>query len=179
MTAFIPVAHHGDFTDNSNTVVTSGGLTVKTGVYRITNTDDRSMHFSWGGAPNAGTDALHVNVPRYSDVFVKLESPKGVKITGATAANPCVLTVGQGGTPAHNFVVGDYITITGSGVAAYNVTHVQVTAVTNTTITISSDQSASAAFTGDAQVRNSIKVSFQGDSTNGLTCHLDEVQLIG
>lgn len=179
MTAFIPVVHHGDFTDNSNTVVTSGGLTVKTGVYRITNTDDRSMHFSWGGAPNAGTDALHVNVPRYEDVFVKLATPKGVKITGATAANPCVLTVGQGGTPAHNIVVGDYITITGSSVAAYNVTHVEVTAVSNTTITISSDQSASAAFTGDAQVRNSIKVSFQGDSTNGLTCHLDEVQLIG
>ena len=179
MTAFIPVVHHGDFLDNSDTVVTSNGLTVKTGVYRITNAAARASHFSWGGAPNAGTDALHVNVVSGGEVFVKLASPKGVKITGATAANPCVLTVGQGGTPAHNIVVGDYITITGSSVAAYNVTHAEVTAVTNTTITIDSDQSSSAAFTGDAQVRNSIKISFQGDSTNGLTAHLDEVQLIG
>ena len=179
MTAFIPVAHHGDYTDNADTVVTSAGLTVKTGVYRIINADDRSMHFSWGGAPDASSDALHLNVAAGGEVFVKLAAPKGVKITGATAANPCVLTVGQGGTPAHNIAVGDYITITGSSVAAYNVTHAEVTAVTNTTITISSDQSASAAFTGDAQVRNSIKISFQGDSSNGLTAHLDEVQLIG
>lgn len=179
MTAFIPVAKHGDYSDNADTVVTSSGLSVKTGVYRITNTDDRSMHFSWGGAPNAGTDAFTVNVAANTEVFVKLAAPKGVKITGATAANPSVLTVGQGGTPAHNINVGDYITITGSSVAAYNVTHAEVTAVTNTTITIDSDQSASAAFTGDAQVRNSIKVSFQGDSNNGLTAHLDEVQLIG
>ena len=179
MTAFIPVVHHGDYTDNSDTVVTSSGLSVKTGVYRITNTDDRSMHFSWGGAPDASADALHVNVAAGGEVFVKLAAPKGVKITGATAANPSVLTVGQGGTPAHNINVGDYITITGSSVAAYNVTHAEVTAVTNTTITIDSDQSSSAAFTGDAQVRNSIKISFQGDTSNGLTAHLDEVQLIG
>jgi hypothetical protein len=179
MTAFKPVAHHGDFTDNSDGVVTTNGLTVQTGVYRILNADAVAMHFSWGGAPNAGSDALHVNVASDNDVFVKLAAPKRVKITGATAANPCVLTVGQGGTPAHPFSVGDYITITGSSVSAYNVTHVEVTAVTNTTITVSSDQSSSAAFTGDATVSNSIKISFQGDSSNGLTVHLDEVQLLG
>lgn len=179
MTAFIPIAHHGDFTDNSDGVVTTNGLVVKTGVYRIMNADVRAMHFSWGGNPNAGSDTFHINVASGAEEFVQLASPKRAKIVGATAANPCVLTVGHGGTPAHNIVVGDYITITGSAVSAYDVTHAEVTAVTNTTITINSDQSGSAAFTGESQLSNSIKVSFQGDSTNGLTAHLDEVRLIG
>ena len=179
MTAFIPIAHHGDFSDNSDGVVTTNGLVVKTGVYRIMNADDRAMHFSWGGNPNAGSDTFHINVATGAEEFVQLASPKRAKIVGATAANPCVLTVGHGGTPAHNIVVGDYITITGSAVSAYDVTHAEVTAVTNTTITINSDQSGSAAFTGESQLSNSIKISFQGDSTNGLTAHLDEVRLIG
>ena len=179
MTAFVPVAHHGDFTDNSDTAVTTNGLTVKTGVYRVLNADDRSMHFSWGGAPNAASDALHVNVTAGNEVFVKLAKPKNSVITGATAADPCVLTISGGGGRSHSFVVGDYVTITGSSVAAYNVSHVEVTAVSDTTITVSSDQSGSAAFTGTATVSNSIKVSFQGDTSNGLTAHLDEVQLIG
>ena len=180
MTAFVPVAHHGDFSDNSDGVVTSNALTVKTGVYRVVNADDRAMHFSWGGAPNAGTDAFHVNVNRQSDLFVKLATPKTAKIAGATAANPCVLSLDDSHRQT-NIAVGDYVTISGAAVAGYNFEHKEVTAVNPVTgaITIDADASALAAFTGTAFAKNSIKVSFQGDSTNGLTTHLDEVQLLG
>ena len=138
------------------------------------------MHFSWGGAPNAGSDAFHINVRAGSEVFVKLAKPKRTTIKAATAASPCVLTVGEDGrTPAHDFSVGDYITITGAAVAAYNVSHAEITAVTNNTITISSDQSSSAAFTGTATGSLSIKIQAKGDSTNGLTLYIDEVQVSG
>ena len=173
-----PVQHIGSLTHNSDTAQTTSAITVKTGIFRMVNADSHSNHFAWGGDPDVTTDTvIHCGV-NGAELF-RLSKPKRVNITGATAANPCVLTVGQGGTPAHPFVVGDYVTITGAAVAAYNVTHAEVTAVTNTTITISSDQSASAAFTGDATVSNSIKIQAKGDSTNGMTMYIDEVQVSG
>ena len=180
MTAFVPVAHIGDLLDNADGVVSSNAITVQTGVFRVCNADDRSMHFSWGGAPNASSDALHVNVRAGSEVFVKLAKPKAAKIASATAANPCVLTLD---TPNQqtNIVVGDYVTISGAAVSGYNFSHKEVTAVNPVTgaITIDADASALAAFTGTAFARNSIKISAQGDSSNGLTAHIDEVQLLG
>ena len=180
MTAFVPVAHIGDLTDNSNGVVTSNAITVQTGVFRVMNADSVSMHFSWGGAPNAGSDAFHVNVASENEVFVKLAKPKAAKIASATAANPCVLSLDDSQRQT-NIVVGDYVTISGAAVSGYNFSHKEVTAVDPVTgaITIDADASALAAFTGTAFARNSIKISAQGDTSNGLTTHIDEVQLLG
>jgi hypothetical protein len=173
-----PVQHIGSLTHNSDTAQTTSAITVKTGIFRMVNADSHSNHFSWGGSPDVTTDlVVHLGV-NGAELF-NLSKPKRASITGATAASPCVLTVGNGGTPAHSFVVGDYVTITGAAVAAYNVTHAEVTAVTATTITISSDQSSSAAFTGSATAANSIKIQAKGDSTNGLTMYIDEVQVSG
>ena len=173
-----PVQHIGSLTDNSDTAQTTSAITVKTGVFRMVNADAHSNHFSWGGAPDVTTDTVvHLGV-NGAELF-RLSKPKRASITGATAASPCVLTVGNGGTPSHNFVVGDYLTITGGDTAAYNVSHVEVTAVTDTTITVTSDQSSSAAFAGTATASNSIKIQAKGDSTNGLTMYIDEVQVSG
>jgi hypothetical protein len=173
-----PVQSLGTLTDNAATPQTTAGHIVKTGIYRIINADSHSNHFAWGGNPNVATDmAIHTAV-NGAELF-NLAKPKKSSIIGATAASPCVLTVGGGGTPAHNFVVGDYVTITGAAVGAYNVSHVEVTAVTDTTITITSDQSSSAAFTGSAQLCNSIKIQAKGDTNNGLTMYIDEVQVSG
>ena len=174
----VPVQDLGSLTDNSDTAQTTAAYTVKTGYYRFINTDSHSNHFSWGGAPDVTTDLI-VHMPVNGAEIFKLAKPKKANIIDATAASPCVLTVGGGGTPAHPFVVGDYVTLTGGDTAAYNVTHVEVTAVTNTTITVTSDQSASAAFAGAATVANSIKIQAKGDSTNGMTMYINEVQVSG
>lgn len=174
----VPVQDMGSLTDNSDTPQTTAAYTVKTGLYRFINADSHSNHFAWGGAPDVTTDQV-IHMPVNGAEIFKLAKPKKANIIAATAASPCVLTVGGGGTPAHPFVVGDYVTITGAAVAAYNVTHAEVTAVTDTTITIASDQSASAAFTGDATVCNSIKIQAKGDTTNGMTMYINEVQITG
>jgi len=173
-----PVQDLGSLTDNSDDPVTTAAYTVKTGYYRFINADAHSNHFAWGGAPDVTTDMV-IHMPVNGAEIFKLAKPKRANIIAATAASPCVLTVGGGGTPAHPFVVGDYVTLTGGDTAAYNVTHVEVTAVTNTTITIDSDQSASAAFAGAATVANSIKIQAKGDSTNGMTMYINEVQVSG
>lgn len=174
----VPVQDMGSLTDNSDDPQTTAAYTVKTGLYRCINADSHSNHFSWGGAPDVTTDMV-VHMPVDGAEIFKLAKPKKANIIAATAASPCVLTVGGGGTPAHAFVVGDYVTLTGGDTAAYNVTHVEVTAVTNTTITVTSDQSASAAFAGAATVANSIKIQAKGDTTNGMTMYISEVQVTG
>ena len=173
-----PVQDMGSLTDNSDDPVTTAAYTVKTGYYRFINVDNHSNHFAWGGAPNVATDQV-IHMPVNGAEIFKLAKPKRANIIAATAADPCVLTVGGGGTPAHPFVVGDYVTLTGGDTAAYNVVHAEVTAVTNTTITIDSDQSASAAFAGAATVANSIKIQAKGDTNNGMTMYVNEVQVTG
>lgn len=174
----VPVQDLGSLTDNGSTPKTTAAYTVKTGLYRFINADSHSNHFAWGGAPDVTTDML-VHMPVDGAEIFKLAKPKKANIIAATAASPCVLTVGGGGTPAHAFVVGDYVTLTGGDTAAYNVTHVEVTAVTDTTITIASNQSASAAFAGAATVANSIKIQARGDTNNGMTMYISEVQVTG
>jgi len=174
-----PVQSLGILTDNAATPQTTTGHIVKTGIYRLINGDTHSNHFSWGGDPDVTSDPLVVHTAVNGAELFNLSRPKRANIIAATAASPCVLTVGGGGTPAHSFVVGDYVTITGAAVGAYNVNHVEVTAVTDTTITITSDQSASAAFTGSAQLCNSIKIQAMGDTNNGMTMYIDEVQVSG
>ena len=178
MTVITPVQFVGALADNNDTAQTTSAITVNTGIFRIINTDTHSDHFSWGGDPDVTTDQV-VHVGAASTELFNLAKAKRTSITGATAASTCVLTVGGGGTPAHNIVVGDYLTIAGAAVAAYNVSHVEVTAVTNTTITVTSDQSSSAAFTGSATACNSIKIQAKGDTNNGLTMYIDEVQVSG
>ena len=174
-----PVQSLGSLTDNAADPQTTTGHIVKTGIYRMINADSHSNHFSWGGDPDVTSDPLVVHTAVNGAELFKLAKPKRANIIAATAANPCVLTVGNGGTPAHNFVVGDYLTITGGDTAAYNVSHVAVTAVTDTTITVTSDQSSSAAFAGSATASNSIKIQARGDTNNGMTMYITEVQVSG
>jgi len=177
--ATIPVQDLGSLTDNSDTAKTTNAYTVKTGYYRFINADSHSNHFAWGGAPDVTTDMV-VHMPVDGAEVFKLAKPKAAKIAGATAANPCVLTLD---TPNQqtNIVVGDYVTISGAAVSGYNFSHKEVTAVNSVTgaITIDADASALSAFTGTAFARNSIKIQAKGDSTNGMTMYINEVQIEG
>ena len=175
----VPVQDLGSLTHNSDTAQTTAAYTVKTGYYRFINTDSHSNHFAWGGAPNVATDMV-VHVPVNGAEIFKLARPKAAKIAGATAADPCVLTLDNPNQQS-NIVVGDYVTISGAAVSGYNFSHKEVTAVNPVTgaITIDADASALAAFTGTAFARNSIKIQAKGDTTNGMTMYINEVQIQG
>ena len=75
-------------------------------------------------------------------ILLSVGKSKSGTISAATDAATMVVTVDGGGTPAHPFVVGDYIATSANGDAAFTSDFVsaagggkKVTAVTNTTIT--------------------------------------------
>jgi hypothetical protein len=176
------IQHLSHLTDNGNAVKATDPVMVNTGVYRLSNAAAKSAHFVIGGNPDAGvaTGACHLLAGQ--SILVKASAPKRAQVIGITKGATTVLNVQQDGrTPSHPFVVGDYVTLTGSSIAAYNsgIAHLAVTAVTDTTITVGLDSSAYSNFTGTASLSNSIKVSAQGDTNNGLTLYTEEVQVVG
>ena len=177
MTVVYPVQHIGTLTHNSDTAQNSSAITVKTGIFRFINAEAQSDHFSWGGAPDVTSDQVVHVAAGATDIF-KLATPKRAGIGGATAANPCVLSLTDDQRQTE-ISVGDYVTISGASVGGYNFSHKEVTAVNNVTgaITIDADASALAAFTGTARAELSIKIQAKGDSTNGLTMFIDEVSI--
>jgi len=74
------------------------------------------------------------------------ERPKSIKIISATNANPAVLTVDRAG---HPFAVGDQVAMTDCSVGAWNslITNVNISAISDTTITIAPDSTSTGAFT--------------------------------
>jgi hypothetical protein len=177
MAIFKVVQHIGDLTDNSDGVVNSDSYPIKTGLYRISNAATNAAHFSINGNPNAGTDHDSGHILSGTEIIVKGHSSKSANIIAASAATSCVLTAEGNSQP---FVVGEYVTLTGSSVSGYNtaVTHVEITAVSGTSITVNANTSSLAAFTGFATLSRSAKVSAQGDTNNGLEIYIDEVSIV-
>jgi len=184
MAAIKPVQYIGQLDDGdiANNHVLSDAKTVKTGYYHCVNgLTDKSCHIEISGAPNAHTSTNPIHVGPSGTIVIRGAKPKHAKISGATAADPCVLTLDDPHNQT-NISVGDYVTITGAAVSGYNFSHKEVTAVNPVTgaITIDADASSLAAFTGTAQVSNSIKVSARGsDNNSNLTLFVSEVSIVG
>lgn len=169
-------------------VVCSGGNAsqssasiVNTGVYRIVADSNDNIHLAFGGNPTAvsGND---FHIPKNTSELLKCAVPHRANVIGITKGATTVLNVIQDGrTPSHPFTVGDYVTLTGSSVAAYNsgIAHLSITAVTNTTITLSLNSSSYSNFTGTATLSNSIKFSVIPDGNGAATGHITEVQVVG
>jgi hypothetical protein len=160
----------------------SSAVIVNSGIYRFTADASDAIHVAWGGNPTA-VEGNDFHIPKESSELVKCASPKRGQITAiTTGASNTVITCAQDGrTPSHPFVVGDYVTCTGSSVAAYDsgIAHLAVTAVTDTTITVALNSSGYAAFTGTATLSNSIKFSVKPDGNGAATGHITEVQIVG
>lgn len=160
----------------------SSAAIVKSGIYRFCSDANDAIHVAWGGNPTAvaGND---FHIPKETAVIVKASSPKrGVITSVTTGASNTVITMAQDGrTPSHPFRVGDYVTCTGSSVTAYNtgIAHLEVTAVTDTSVTVALNSSGYAAFTGTATLSNSIKFSVKPDGNGAATGHITEVQIVG
>jgi len=78
--------------------------------------------------------------------------PKKARLSAATDAATMVVTVNGGGTPAHNFAVGDFVATINGGDTNFAAAFVsaasagkKVTAISNTTITTDIDSSAASA----------------------------------
>lgn len=160
----------------------SAAIIVRSGIYRFTADASDAIHVAWGGNPTA-VDGNDFHIPKENSELVKCANPKKVKITSITtgAVNTVLNIPIDTGTPGHPFIVGDYVTLTGSSVAAYNtgIAHLEVTAVTDTTITVALNSSGYAAFTGTATLNNSIKFSVKPDGNGAATGHITEVQIVG
>jgi hypothetical protein len=155
---------------------------VNSGIYRFCADNSDAIHVAWGGNPTAvkGND---FHIPKEQAEIVKCANPKRVKIISITkGSTDTVMNISlSGGRPAHSFVVGDYVTLIDSSVSAYNsgISHLAVTAVTDTSITVALNSSGYADFTGTATLCNSIKFSVIPDGSGAATGHITEVQIVG
>jgi hypothetical protein len=123
----------------------SAYIIVKTGIIRCTCATASTIAIDDGPAiqlPGLGAGATELHVGH----------PKKSRLNAATDAAAMVVTVDGGGTPAHNFSVGDFVTTVNGGDTNFAAAFVsaasagkKVTAVTNTTITTDIDSSAAAA----------------------------------
>ena len=122
-----------------DTQTVSAGATayiiVKTGIIRCTCATASTIAIDDGPAiqlPGLGAGATELSVGH----------PKKSRLNAATDAATMVVTVDGGGTPAHNFAVGDFVATVNGGDTNFAAAFVsaasagkKVTAVTNTTIT--------------------------------------------
>ena len=185
MSSFTPVQHVGSLSDNNNDLNQTSATVVKTGLYRFANAKAYSCSVSAGGNPDPDTDALHVHITPSESAHIKFAHPKAGKVVSATKdATTTVLTFeNYGGGQSHPFVVGDYVTLTGTGNANWSagVAHLAVTAVSDRTVSVSLNSSGFADYDADTALylKNSIKIGARGDTTNGLQLHIDEIQQLG
>ncbi len=170
-------------TIGNSSVASTAAYEVKTGIYWVCAIGTHA-HINFSG--NSTISATHddLSIPLEGGILVKNYGPKRCKITAATKGTTTVLTVPLGGTPAHDFVVGDYIGLVGSGNANWTNTstgvwNVPVTAVTNNTITVNFDSSTLANFDVNSPLTGVLTTRYAsiGHGSGDLT--ITEVQVVG
>jgi hypothetical protein len=178
------VADHGELTSANATTVASGAKIVKTGLlYVACSSEKKSGHISvCNTIAQTGVGSFHIE--KGNDFLYRYGHPANANVTGASKADPCVLTLDRQDTKIR---VGEYVTMTGSAVSGYNSTiaHAEVTAVSSPqqsngyamTITVDADTSSLGDFTGTAVVSKSVIFRMAAETSDGSTMHLHEVQL--
>lgn len=121
----------------------SGYIAVKSGVIRAYAASASTIQIDAGPA---------ITLAAGEAILLSVGKSKNAQIKAATDAATMVITVLGGGTPAHRFVVGDFIQTANGGDTAFTSDFVsaasggkKVTAVTDTTITTDYDSSAASA----------------------------------
>ena len=121
----------------------SGYITVKSGVIRAYAASASTLTIDAGPA---------ITLAAGEAILLSVGKSKNAQIKAATDAAAMVVTVLGGGTPAHRFVVGDYISTAANSDTAFTSDFVsaasggkKITAVTDTTITTDYDSSAARA----------------------------------
>lgn len=158
------------------TGATSIPISLQTGYLRIAT----SVASHVGIASTATTTASRNDyfVPT-SDVTILKDRVASSRVSAATTGTSTTYTFDQNnGNP---FLVGDFVTVTGSSVSGYNCSH-QLISSSNTTpgsesVTVSFNSSATtAAFTGSADVRRSVVVNTFGNAAG--YAQISQVQIV-
>ena len=166
---------------NATSAVTSA-QTVKTGVLYVVCSDAKAAgHIAVCNTANqAGVGSFHV--AKGSSFLYRYGHPANAPVSSISKAASAVITIDHTDTKIR---VGDYVTLSGSAVGAYNSTiaHVEVTAKSDpqrtndykTTLTVNANTSALADFTGTATLSKSVIFRLAPETASGCTLRLHEV----
>ena len=176
------VTDHGELSSANATSAVTGAKTIKTGIVYVVCSDDKAAgHIAVCNTANqAGVGSFHI--AKGEDFLYRYGHPVNATVTAASKATSAVLTVKH---PDTKIQVGDYITMSGAAVGAWNtlIAHVPVTAVSDAqqwngytkTITVTANSSALADFTGTAIISKSVIFRLAPETASGCTLHLHEV----
>ena len=150
-------------------------------MYVVCSDDKAAGHIAVCNTANqAGVGSFHI--AKGEDFLYRYGHPVNATVTAASKATSAVLTVNH---PDTKIQVGDYITMSGAAVGAWNtlIAHVPVTAVSDAqqwngytkTITVTANSSALADFTGTATISKSVIFRLAPETASGCTLHLHEV----
>lgn len=173
----------GKLSSNNATKASGNPYIVKTGILYIAVTTTKE-----GGAvgtcntsiSQVGMSSIHVN--KQSDMLLRYGHPAQGVVVGVTTGASTVLQLNH---PDTKIRVGDFVTVIGSSVTAYNTVHKQVTAVSSPqqwndytqTITVNYDTSTAGAFVGVATVAKSVIPVLFPETSSGCDAYIQEVQL--
>tara|TARA_B100000686_G_scaffold348438_1_gene439483 strand:+ start:1121 stop:1687 length:567 start_codon:yes stop_codon:yes gene_type:complete len=176
------VTDHGELSSANATSAVTGAKTIQTGVVYVVCSDEKKAgHITVCNTANqAGVGSFHIC--KGDNFLYRYGHPARGTVTAASKAASAVLTLNH---PDSKIKVGDYITMSGAAVGAWNtlIAHKEVTAVSSPqqwndyqqTITVNANSSALADFTGTAYVSKSVIFRLAPETSDGCTLHLHEV----
>ena len=115
---------------------TSNPISLKSGYIRV-STGLTSVYVEIGGDPVVTTNSFHVP-PNQSEVFKERIARQ--KITGIQTGTSTVISIDN--TVGNPFLINDYVTIENAQPSGINTTHRLVTAITDSSLTITSNSSS-------------------------------------
>ena len=176
------VTDYGELSSANATSAVTSAQSVKTGVlYVVCSEAKAGGHISVCNTANqAGVGSFHV--AKGDSFLYRYGHPANAPVSAISKAAAAVITVDHTDSKIQ---VGDYVTLSGSAVGAWNtlIAHVEVTAKSapqqwndyKQTITVNANSSALADFTGTATLTKSVIFRLAPETSSGCTLHLHEV----
>ena len=176
------VTDYGELSSANATSAVTGAKAIKSGVLYVVCSDEKKAgHIAVCNTANqAGVGSFHV--AKGDSFLYRYGHPARGTVTAAAKGTSTVLTLNH---PDSKIRVGDYVTMSGAAVGAWNtlIAHVPVTAVSSPqqwndyqqTVTVTANSSATADFTGTAFIEKSVTFRLAPETASGCTLHLHEV----
>ena len=180
------VQDFGVLSINSDTPIVKDFFIIKTGILHISvGVNKNGGHVGVCNTTTTKVGMVTAHVNKQSDLLLRYAHPASATVIGISTGATTTLEINY---PDTKLVKGDYVTLIGSSVAAYNNTikHVEVLSVngpqrvndyTMKIVINSNTSSISTAFTGIATVAKSVIPVLYPESNNGCDAYIQEAQL--